>query len=318
MATTSYWIKLAAAAVLAGGMIGCAPQGDTAADQPAAKKPVALDASAKRAERPSNHPRLSEKTVLTADVPYVADAAALQKLDVYAPRDVKDAPVIIYIHGGEWAKHDKKEVSYKPQFFNDNGVIFVSANYRLSGEDKHPAQIEDVASAVKWVHDHIAEYGGNPGNVYLMGHSAGCHLVTLAGLDGKWLNQARLKPTDLAGVISWSGGAFDLVAKEAEKGMYAQYIDQCFGSDPAVWADASPINHIKKGQAMPRFLFASAGGDKEGSRALSQTMVQRIKEAGGSAQWVILPGKVHWSADYAVGLAGDTTGNILLDFVNKK
>ncbi len=88
--------------------------------------------------------------IIRRDVGYVADAADKQKLDVYAPPGASAAPVIIFIHGGEWTKGDKREVSFKPRFLNENGIVFISANYRLSGTDKHPAQVKDVAVAVRW------------------------------------------------------------------------------------------------------------------------------------------------------------------------
>ena len=67
---------------------------------------------------------LSAKTAVRADVPYGKDK--LQRLDVYAPRDVKDAPIVVFFHRGEWSKGDKSEAAYKPKFLNDNGVIFVT------------------------------------------------------------------------------------------------------------------------------------------------------------------------------------------------
>jgi len=144
---------------------------------------------------------------------------------------------VIYVHGGEWTKGDKTEVSYKPKFFTENGVVFISTNYRLYPAAKFPAHAEDVASAVRWAVDHVAEYGGDPKKIVLMGHSAGCHLVTLVGLDPKYLAAVKLKPSDLRGVVAWSGGAYDLVAKVAEGGSYKEHIGNAFGPDEAAWKD---------------------------------------------------------------------------------
>ena len=99
-------------------------------------------------------------------------------VDLYLPDASGPRPAVVYVHGGEWTKGDKAEVSFKPKFFTENGVVFVSTNYRLFPAAKHPAHASDVAAAVRWTVDHIAEYGGDPKKVVLMGHSAGCHLVT--------------------------------------------------------------------------------------------------------------------------------------------
>ena len=204
--------------------------------------------------RPDMTPRISENSIVARDMPFAGpNSTDKQRLDVYAPRGANAAPVVVFIHGGEWTKGDKSEVSFKPKYLNENGVIFIAANYRLSGTDKHPAQVDDVATAVKWVRDHVPEFGGDPKKIVLMGHSAGCHLVTLATLDPRILARVGMKPSDLAGVVSWSGGAFDLVDKVKSGGMYATYIRANFTDDESAWRDASPMNHIGDSKQLPPF-----------------------------------------------------------------
>src|SRR5262249_53427933 len=148
------------------------------------------------ASRPSSRPDMTaivaKGSRVHRDVAYVEHAAAQQKLDIYAPPGGRQMPVVMFVHGGEWTKGDKSEVSYKPRLLNENGIIFVSINYRLSGVAKHPAQAEDVAAAVRWTRDHIADYDGDPARLFLMGHSAGCHLVTLVGLDRRPLDKVGM------------------------------------------------------------------------------------------------------------------------------
>ncbi|MEZ5975203.1 MAG: alpha/beta hydrolase [Planctomycetota bacterium] len=126
---------------------------------------------------------------------------------MYSPRDAHDAPVVVYVHRGEWIKGDKPEVSFKPKLLNESGTVLVSVNYRLSEEAQHPAQVDDVAAAVRWVYDHIADYGGSPERIVLMGHSAGCHIASMVGLDPRPLAKVGLTPGVLRGVVCWSGGA---------------------------------------------------------------------------------------------------------------
>ena len=59
-----------------------------------------------------------------------------------------------------------------------------AVDYRLSGEARFPAPLEDVRAAVDWVRDHAADYGLDPGRVFLWGDSAGGHLALLAALTG--------------------------------------------------------------------------------------------------------------------------------------
>src|SRR5262245_55023488 len=113
------------------------------------------------------------------DIPYADPAHKLQTLDVYSPAGAKDLPVVFWIHGGGWQTGDKKDVQLKPQAFNDKGFVFVSTNYRLLPDVEMGTIVRDVAKAVRWVHDHIAEYGGDPKRLFVMGHSAGAQLAAL-------------------------------------------------------------------------------------------------------------------------------------------
>jgi len=175
--------------------------------------------------------------------------------------------------------------------------------------------VDDVATAVKWVRDHVPEFGGDPKKIVLMGHSAGCHLVTLATLDPRILARVGMKPSDLAGVVSWSGGAFDLVDKVKSGGMYATYIRANFTDDESAWRDASPMNHIGDSKQLPPFLFASAEAGNAASREAAEKMASLINAAGGHADTLLLKGKSHTNANHEVGMQGDETGPALLEFV---
>ncbi len=86
-----------------------------------------------------------------------------QRLDVYAPRKAAEkAPVMVYVHGGGWMRGDKSAVGKKAEFFTGQGWVFVSVNYRLVPDGKHPRNVEDVATALAWVHERCTEYGGDP------------------------------------------------------------------------------------------------------------------------------------------------------------
>src|SRR5437016_4010987 len=78
----------------------------------------------KKEERPSQAAVPAKNTVAKLGVYYGSDDK--QKLDIYAPKDAKKAPVVIFVHGGEWTKGDKADVSYKPKFLNENGIVFIS------------------------------------------------------------------------------------------------------------------------------------------------------------------------------------------------
>jgi acetyl esterase/lipase len=267
--------------------------------------------------RPPRVPIVAVGSRIHWNIPYIDGASEQQTLDVYSPADSQGAPVVVYVHRGEWARGDKSEVSYKPKLLNENGIVFVSVNYRLSDVAPHPAQADDVAAALRWVHDHIADYGGSAARIVLMGHSAGCHIASLVGLDPRPLAKFGLAPDVLRGVVCWSGGAYDLAEKVAQGGMYKPYIEKNFGTNRADLDDASPVHHVKEVVPGARFLFVSAGEGKPASRDLSERMAREIQAAGGIARAVTFEGKTHFTTDYECGLPEDplNTGNVLLEFV---
>ena len=261
-------------------------------------------------KRPSCRPRRSfGPTFLTA--------RTRSSDSTFTPRATpRIAPIVIFFHRGEWSKGDKSEVSYKPKFLNENGIVFISANYRLSPAVTHPAHINDVAAAVRWVHDHAAEFGGSPERIVVMGHSAGCHLVTLLALDPRYLAGVGLRPDQLRGVVAWSGGAYDLVEKVHAGGMYAGYIKQAFGDTEAAWRDASPMAHVGDAKPLPPFLFVSVEKGNASNLA-AEKLAGLIKAAGGRADTRILENRTHMTANHLLGAPDDTTGTILLGFVRK-
>lgn len=267
--------------------------------------------------RPAQTRVLAANTVLQADVPYGGPDATLNVLDVYAPKDAKNAPILFFVHGGEWSRGDKHDISTKPKFFNEHGVIFVATNYRLSPKAKHPSQVDDIALAIKWTKGHAKEFGGDPNKIVIMGHSAGCHIVTLTTLWAEPLKKAGLTPSDIKGVIAWSGGMYDLVARANGPGMYPPFIKATFGEDAESQKAGSPMTYTANAKTCPPFLFASVDDEKsQSSREASTEMVKRINAAGGKAETVILIGKSHFTANHEVGAPGDTTGAIILNFLS--
>src|SRR5262249_45132433 len=85
-----------------------------------AKAPLGGQAPKESPQKPpSQEAVLAKNTVARLDVPYGKDDK--QRLDVYSPKGVKDAPVVVFVHGGEWTRGDKSAVSFKPKFLNENG-----------------------------------------------------------------------------------------------------------------------------------------------------------------------------------------------------
>ena len=105
------------------------------------------------------------------------------KLDIYYPEGAKDAPVVIWFHGGG-LEQGGKEI---PQRLKRKGMVVVGANYRLLPKVTVKETLADSAEAVAWVFKNIEKYGGNTKKIVVTGHSAGGYLAMLLCLNKSWL-----------------------------------------------------------------------------------------------------------------------------------
>jgi para-nitrobenzyl esterase len=149
------------------------------------------------------------------------------QLNVYAPKNARRAPVMVWIHGG--SHRTGAGWVYDGQNFARDGVVVVTVNYRLGplGYFAHPALTKaakpgepvanyglmDQIAALKWVQRNIAAFGGDPKNVTVFGESAGgmSTLALLATPAAKGLYQKA--------IVESGAGWFQpktLAAKEAE------------------------------------------------------------------------------------------------------
>jgi len=144
------------------------------------------------------------------DVAYGPDAG--QTLDVFAAA-ASAAPVLVFIHGGYWRSLDKRDHSFLAPAFNAAGAAVVVPNYALCPSVSIEQIVLQMAAAIVWTWRHAASFGGDPGRIALVGHSAGGHLATML-LSCRWHEFAADLADDfpvqpLSGALAISG-LFDL------------------------------------------------------------------------------------------------------------
>lgn len=141
-------------------------------------------------------------------------------LDLYLPAaSATELPVIVWVHGGGWASGDKGNGGHAARL-TERGYAVASINYRLSWEDRFPAQIEDCKAAIRWLRANAPRYNLDSDRVGVWGSSAGGHLAALLGtssgvqeLEGNLGNQDQ--SSRVQAVIDWYGPA-DLLKMQAE------------------------------------------------------------------------------------------------------
>jgi len=142
------------------------------------------------------------------DLTYGPDPS--QRLDLWVP-PAQGFPTVLFIHGGSLTSGDKTDEDYRDVClpFPAAGIACANVNYRLGPEHPWPAQAEDVAAAVAWVRTNIAQRGGDPRKLVLLGHSSGAMLVALVGTDERYLAPHQLALDDLRGVVSMGSIMWD-------------------------------------------------------------------------------------------------------------
>ncbi len=241
----------------------------------------------------------------------------LLSLDIHTPKAAKAAPVVIYVHGGYWKAGDKSEMGRLPEFFCGHGFVLVSVNYRLAPAAKHPVLIQDVARSVAWVHDHIAEYGGDPAQIFLTGHSAGAQLVALLGTDAKRLGELGKPLSILRAVIPLDSAAMDIRDVAANDRRLDSPYRTAFGDEPAGWADASPIVHAAGGKGLPPFQIVVAYGPAIANKKEGVDEFAALLRKGGTRTEVVDASsfREHQSLMTEFGAADDPVSAAVLEFI---
>jgi acetyl esterase/lipase len=234
-------------------------------------------------------------------------------LDVFSAEGASDPrPVFMFVHGGEYIRGDKHRPGSP---FYDNvllwgarhGMVGVNLEYRLAPQAPWPAAAEDIGAAVRFVADNSKTYGGNPGRIFLMGHSAGATHVATYVAHKEFHGPGG---SELAGAI-FSSGIYDLTKAEPSKARSAY-----FGADTGRYAERSALPGLMDSN-IP-FMISSAELDlptmEQQFNLLKEAM---CKSERGCIRAIVLPHHSHMSESYAINTADTQLSDQILEFIEK-
>jgi acetyl esterase/lipase len=174
-----------------------------------------------------------------------------QRLDIYRPdHAAASAPVILFIYGGRWEEGSKDDYLFAGQAFASKGFTVAIADYRVYPEVHFPGFVEDGARALAWTHRHIAEYGGNPDNLFVAGHSAGAYIALMLTANTSYIKKA-------GGKAAWIRGAIGLAGPYNFLPFTDDDIREIFSTGKD--ADTQPITFVHQG--MPPVFLATGDAD---------------------------------------------------------
>ncbi len=253
-------------------------------------------------------------------------------------RALQHRPVIIYVHGGGWVDGYASWYTdvLTPTLVMQQGWVVVNVDYRLTSNqvyraDEHcrdhfscdPTQatkaawyddnLADVAAAFAWTLQHIQEYGGDPGKIFLFGHSAGGHLVSLFATHDRY----RSYQPSIRGVMSLSG-LYDL--NTVHPFAYPLY-EQTFrggSADKQVLQEASPQTYVRSGHSLPPFLIMHCERELPSLAEQAITFRQALEYAHQDVQWAYFPGYDHVSEMSAIADGDATVTRAVIRYVEMR
>ena len=214
-------------------------------------------------------------------------------LDVYRPAHAAHAPVIVFFYGGDWTHGKRQWYRFVGTAMAAHGVITVIPDYRKYPRARLDGFMQDAAHAVAWAHDHAAQLGGDPRDLFVMGHSSGAQIAGLLATDPSWLAAAGMPLHSLAGFIGLAG-VYDFVPippKDADT-------RRILGTRPGEQRRADPITFVHQGD--PPMLLLQGSDDHEVGAAGSVSLARKARAVGDDAELKLYPGVGHMALLFAL------------------
>ncbi|MFM8564128.1 MAG: alpha/beta hydrolase fold domain-containing protein [Acidimicrobiia bacterium] len=254
---------------------------------------------------PCDHPEPTTTNHVFATYPGVDDR--FTSFDVHLPAGCGPFPVLVWVHGGAWVGGDKSnpEVFDRVTYAHSLGYALVSTNYRLAnkyGKGAWPDYPDDVADAVAYIVDNGDALHLDTEYISLLGHSAGGHTVAIVTADPSYIDSRGLDDDTIDCVVANDTEGYRL---EDRATAYPSAIENAFGSDPGVLADASPSVRIERdGAPATRYLVVTRGSARR--QEVATEFVDLVVAAGGDAQLLVAGDYSHSEVNRVLGEPDDS------------
>ena len=218
---------------------------------------------------------------------------AYQSLAMF-PTENATGDVLCFMHGGGWTNGYKEWMNFMAPAVNSIGATFVSIGYRLAPSHVFPAGFDDCCDAIAAVWRNVSAFGGDPGRIFVGGHSAGGHYASLLGLRQDWQGMRDLPPDVIRGVLPVSGTY--VFGEGSGLSMRPRFLG---AEDLANDGPASPLNHVHAGA--PPFLIAWGENDFPHLASQAMTFAGALRASGVDMATLLLDSCDHLGASYASG-----------------
>ena len=260
------------------------------------------------------------------DLAYRSDPAAhpeKHRLDLFLPAPGQRGwPTLIFIHGGGWTDGDRtieaagaSVIRNIGRFFASHGVGAALISYRLMPEVGWREQLEDVATAMRFVREAVPSEGGDPDAIFLSGHSAGAWLAARTGFDRDVLEEAGFPVQSLCGLALVSGAGYDLGDEETYRvGASRAYFLERFDDGRPDWERVGSVVPLLREDLPPTLILYGTMESAQLQRQ-SELLLERMTASGAPVSSLVLPRQTHQSIVLTLSRDDKQAGPAILELM---
>ncbi|WKV11378.1 alpha/beta hydrolase [Marivirga harenae] len=215
-----------------------------------------------------------------------------KQLNIFSPKKAAEAKaVFIFVHGGSWNSGKKDLYDFFGKRLARKGIVAVNIDYPLSPEYIISDMTIAVAKSVKWVKENIEDYGGDPNQIYISGHSAGGHLAALISVKDDYFQELEIE-NPIKGAILIDAAGLDMYGFLKKKNYPAgtSYL-KTFTNDSEIWKEYSPIYYVDEND--PRLLIMMGENTLPGIISSTDRFLTEYRKIEPNPNYHLQSGKKH-------------------------
>ncbi|XP_028752903.1 isoprenylcysteine alpha-carbonyl methylesterase ICME isoform X4 [Neltuma alba] len=234
------------------------------------------------------------------------DAGFSTRMDLYLPANIcEPKPVLIFVTGGAWIIGYKAWGSFLGLQLAERDIIVASIDYRNFPQGTISDMVKDVSQGISFIVDNVADYGGDPNRIYLMGQSAGAHISACALLD------QAIRESGNGESVSWSisqikayfglsGGynLLDLVDHFHQRGLYRSTFLSIMEGEQSLRKFSPEVKVLDSSfkdatLLLPPIILFHGSDDRSIPSESSKKFADALTKVGARTELVLYDGKTH-------------------------
>jgi acetyl esterase/lipase len=241
--------------------------------------------------------------VVTSDIVYLADGELQLPARMYLPQGAEPFPAVVDVHGGAWAAQSHVFNAASHEALARSGVVVMAIDFRSSNLAPHPAAMQDINYAVRWLKAHASQYNATSEKLGIVGWSSGGHQVMLGAMrpeayPGIPLAEAADLDARVAYVVlGWPVldpiARYRLAQAAGNEALMRNHL--VYFGDEATQERENPVLMLERGEQveLPPVLIVQGSADEALPRMLAERFVELYSLAGGVVELGKYPGAPH-------------------------